>query len=287
MKNECFGCPRNCGAKRPLGVCHSPEEFLVSRIALHPYEEPVISGNKGSGTVFFGGCNLGCVFCQNKEISRGGKGQIITDDELKREIFSLVEKGAHNINFVTPSHYATRLAKFLEGVKAEIPVPIVYNSSGYDKIESLKALDGLVDVYMPDLKYFSSELSAKYSKAHDYFEVAKKAILEMHRQCPKSVYGEDGLLKKGVIVRHLVLPSHKKDSENVLNALAKMLPPSDILLSLMSQYTPEFCDDGYPELKRRLTSFEYSYVSKIALSLGFDGFFQERSSATKEYTPEF
>ena len=287
MKQGCYACPRKCGASRPMGICHAPSEFLVSKISLHPYEEPVISGENGSGTVFFGGCNLGCVFCQNKEISRGGKGQIITDGELKKEVLALIEKGAHNINFVTPSHYAVRLARFLEKNKADIPVPIVYNSSGYDGIDSLKALDGLVDVYMPDLKYFSAELSRKYSKAPDYFKVAIEAIAEMHRQCPALVFGKDGLLKKGLIVRHLVLPSHRKDSENVLNALAEAVPPNDMLLSLMSQYTPEFCDEGFPELSRRLTSFEYSYVSKIALKLGFNGFFQERSSATKKYTPDF
>ena len=287
MKAKCSDCPRKCGAIRPQGVCHAPDGFLVSRIALHPYEEPVISGQNGSGTVFFGGCNLGCVFCQNKEISRGGKGIIMTDGELKKEIFALVEKGAHNINFVTPSHYTKRLAELLLDIKPKLPIPVVYNSSGYDSIESLKALDGLIDVYMPDLKYFSAELSKKYSKAPAYFEVAKNAILEMHRQCPSLVFGEDGTLKKGLIVRHLVLPTHRKDSENVLKALAEAIPPSEMLLSLMSQYTPEFCDEGFPELSRRLTSFEYSYVSKIAIELGFDGFFQERSSASKKYTPDF
>ena len=287
MSYICSQCPRHCNASRPNGICHAPLEFLVSRIALHPYEEPVISGQNGSGTVFFGGCNLGCVFCQNKEISRGGKGQIINDVELKEAIISLIKDGAHNINFVTPSHYAHKLADFLKKHKSDIPVPIVYNSGGYDSVDSLKALEGLVDVYMPDLKYYSSELSSKYSKAPDYFTVAKKAIAEMHRQCPALIYGKDGLLKKGLIVRHLVLPSHRTDSENVLRALASTVPPSDMLLSLMNQYTPDFCDSGFPELSRRLTSFEYYYVSRVAIDLGFDGFFQERSSATKAYTPEF
>ena len=287
MNNTCSACPRQCNTLRPNGVCRAPSEFLVSRISLHPYEEPVISGQNGSGTVFFGGCNLGCVFCQNKEISRGGKGQILSEDELKEAILSLIRDGAHNINFVTPSHYAHKLASFLKKHKSDIPVPIVYNSSGYDSLSSLKALEGLIDVYMPDLKYYSSELSAKYSKAPDYFDVAIKAIKEMHRQCPALIYGEDGLLKKGLIVRHLVLPSHRLDSENALNALKEAVPSCDMLLSLMSQYTPEFCDEGFPELARRLTSFEYSYVSRVAVRLGFDGFFQERSSATKAYTPEF
>lgn len=288
MNYICNACPRKCGAKRPNGYCRAPEEFLVSRAALHMFEEPPISGTRGSGTVFFGGCNLGCVFCQNKAISRGGVGKLYDAAGLEKIMLSLVEQGAHNINLVTPSHYFLQLAPVLERVKPRLGVPVVCNCGGYESAEALKALEGLVDIYLPDFKYFSPELSARYSHAPDYFEVAKKAISEMHRQQPKPVYGEDGMLIKGLVVRHMVLPTCRKDSLRLLGELAEMLPRKSFLLSLMSQYTPEFCDsEKYPELGRRLTGFEYDSVSKRAAELGFEGFFQARSSANAKYTPDF
>lgn len=287
MSHICNACPRKCGAERPKGFCRAPEGFLVSRVALHMFEEPPISGTAGSGTVFFGGCNLGCVYCQNKAISRGGKGSEMTEGELEKAIFSLCEQGAHNINFVTPSHYAVPLARFLEKIKHRVSVPMVYNCGGYESVEVLKELDGLVDIYLPDFKYFSGELSSRYSHAPDYFEVACKALFEMHRQQPSLVYNGD-LLSRGVVVRHLVLPGCRKDSFRVLEEISKLLPVSSMLLSLMSQYTPDFVDsEKYPELGRRVTSFEYDSVAKRAEELGFDGFFQSRNSASAEYTPKF
>ena len=252
------------------------------------YEEPPISGERGSGTIFFGGCNLGCVFCQNKAISRGGAGRELDGVQLEREMLSLAEQGAHNINLVTPSHYLLSLVPVLERVKPRLGVPVVCNCGGYESLEALRALEGLVDIYLPDFKYYSSELSARYSHAPDYFEVARAAILEMYRQQPSLAYGEDRMLKRGLVVRHLVLPSCRKDSIAVLEALSEMMPADSFLLSLMSQYTPEFCDsEKYPELGRRLTGFEYDSVSKRAIELGFDGFFQDRASASAKYTPEF
>ena len=287
MSDKCSACPRNCQATRPNGFCKAPSEFLVSRAALHFYEEPPISGTKGSGTVFFGGCNLGCVFCQNKVISRGGKGQIMTPSQLEEALLSLKEQGAHNINFVTPSHYFFELTRLLEKVKPKLGIPIVCNCGGYESPEGLAALDGLVDVYLPDFKYVSNEISTKYSHAPNYFEVACRAIEIMHNQQPKLVF-EDGLLKKGLVVRHLVLPGCRKDSLKVVEALAEILPTDSALLSLMSQFTPEFVDkEKYPELGRRVTSFEYDSVVKRATELGFDGFFQSRDSASAEYTPDF
>lgn len=287
MTEICTSCPRKCGAERPNGFCRAPKEFLVSRASLHFFEEPPISGTSGSGTVFFGGCNLGCVYCQNKAISRGGRGQIMSEDELERAMLSLVEQGAHNINLVTPSHYFLKLARFLERVKPRLGVPVVCNCGGYESQAALDALDGLVDVYLPDFKYFSSDISNEYSHAPDYFEVASRAIETMHRQQPRLDY-KDGLLKRGLIVRHLVLPGCRKDSLRVVEELARIVPTDSVLLSLMSQFTPDFVDrEKYPALGRRVTSFEYDSVVKRAVELGFDGFFQGRDSASAKYTPEF
>lgn len=289
--SNCTICPRACGADREsgmLGFCHAPSDFLVARSSLHLWEEPPISGKRGSGTVFFGGCNLGCVFCQNKAINQGQKGERLSEKQLEAVIFRLAEQGAHNINFVTPSHYAIPLAHLLERIKPMLPIPTVYNCGGYESIEALHALDGLIDIYLPDLKYHASALAARYSSAPDYPKVALAAITEMYRQRGSCRFGQDGLLKSGVIVRHLVLPHCRADSAAVLDDLASTLPVHDIRLSLMSQYTPDFTDkEAYPELSRRVTSFEYDFVMKKALSLGFEGYFQARSSASADYTPDF
>ena len=291
----CNICPRKCNTDRSVtqGFCREKSSMRISRIAPHLYEEPPISYKNGSGTIFFCGCNLRCVFCQNKDISQGEKsGKEYSQDELIEAILALQENGVHNINFVTPTHFAKEIAAVLEKMKKQglLHIPAVYNSSGYESIETLKALDGLIDIYMPDLKYFSSELSAKYSSAPDYFSVASKAIVEMLRQRGHYKYSdtESGLLKSGVIVRHLVLPSHRKDSIDALTHLASLIAPSDILISIMSQYTPDFAlDTPYPELHRRITSFEYDSVCSASLKLGFNGFMQSRSSASSVYTPDF
>ena len=286
----CQMCPRACKIDRAerLGACRAPEEFLVSRVALHPFEEPCLCGEKGSGTIFFSGCNLGCVFCQNIAISRGQKGEKMTEAELERAIFSLVENGAANINFVTPTHYALPLASLLEKIKPRLPIPVVWNSGGYESVESLQALDGLVDIYLPDFKYHSPVPAEKYSHAPDYKEVASNALTEMFRQRGGVRFDDQGQMTSGVMVRHLVLPTHRKDSMDALRTLALLLPPKEIRLSLMSQYTPDFVDSStYPELARRVTSFEYNSVLDLALALGFEGYFQSRDSAKKDYTPEF
>jgi putative pyruvate formate lyase activating enzyme len=207
---------------------------------------------------------------------------------LAEKMLELEEMGAHNINLVTAAHFAPTVAKALETARKKLKIPVVYNSSGYEKAQTLRTLDGLVDVYLPDFKYFSSELSQKFSNAPDYADVATAALSEMYRQVGNIRYGEDGMLVRGMIVRHLVLPSHRDDSIAVLKHLTSFLPTDGILLSLMSQYTPDFASDcEYRELHRRLTSFEYKSVASVAESLGFDGFFQELSSATKKYTPNF
>ena len=287
----CNICPRACGADRSRrgGFCASPEEAAVSRVSLHMWEEPPISGERGSGTIFFSGCNLRCVFCQNKAISRGDSEAKIYDAAALSELFMSVEEmGAHNINLVTPTHFIITVARALERTKHRLSIPVVYNSSGYEKLSSLKLLDGLVDVYLPDFKYASAELADKYSSAPDYPEVAKAALSEMYRQTGAVSFDDAKMIRRGMIVRHLVLPSHRKDSIAALDTLAKLLPIKDIRLSLMSQYTPEFAMDcEFKELHRRVTSFEYNSTLDHALSLGFEGYFQHRSSASASYTPDF
>ena len=287
----CTQCPRHCDVDREsgqIGFGGVPMDFCVARVSLHPWEEPFLSGKKGSGTIFFCGCNLQCVFCQNREISRGGAGKTIDADALAKLMIRLRDAGAHNINLVTPSHYAEQLVPVLKKVKPTLGIPVVYNCGGYESVETLRLLEGLVDIYLPDFKYCSAELAQKYSGAADYFEVALEALGEMIRQCGAPVFDENGMLNRGVVVRHLVLPGARSDSFRVLNALAQRFGTRALLLSLMSQYTPDFAIDcPYTELRRRLTTFEYQSVAREAERLGFDGCLQSRSAADAAYTPDF
>ena len=296
IMQKCFLCPRQCGADRTsdrVGYCGEGDTIRVARIAPHHFEEPPISGSRGSGTVFFSGCSLRCVFCQNKDISKyGGVGNKISDSELEQKILELQSEGVHNINLVTASHFVHRVAPIIRKLKdsRQLNIPIVYNSSGYESISTLQMLDGLVDIYMPDLKYYSSELSALYSSAPDYYEIASNAIREMFRQVGRYEYSTDdpSILSKGLIVRHLVLPGCREDSIEVLERLAQLIPSGDILLSLMSQYTPEFATDTpHKNLHRRITTFEYSKVVNKAEALGFNGFIQSKESASAKFTPDF
>lgn len=288
---KCFLCPRKCGVERTLrtGYCGEGDTAVISRAALHMWEEPPISGTRGSGTIFFCGCNLRCVFCQNKTISRGGGARKeVSIDELSDIMLALEAEGAHNINLVTPTHFADKVAAALTKVKHKLNIPVVYNSSGYENISTLRMFEGLVDIYLPDFKYASNELAARYSSAPDYPEVAKAAVGEMFRQTGAFVSDKNGIMQKGLIVRHLVLPACRHDSIAVLDILADTLPTKDIKLSLMSQYTPEFAlDCEFKNLHRKLTSFEYNSVLSHAISLGLDGYFQHISSATSSYTPDF
>ena len=289
---KCKLCPRNCGADRTagkIGVCGMTAEMRIARAALHRFEEPPISGTRGSGTVFFVGCPLRCVFCQNRDISHGAEyGVAVTPQELARIFLELEAQGAHNINLVTPTHFADGIAEALRLARPELHIPVVYNTSGYEKVGTLQMLEGLVDIYMPDFKYMSPELSARYSAAPDYPAVATDALKEMFRQVGRPQFSPDGLLTRGVLVRHLVLPGCRADSLAVLRHLRTLFVPEDVLLSLMSQYTPEFAADAPDRnLHRRLTRFEYESVAALARELDFRGFFQERSSASAAYTPDF
>ena len=282
----CNQCPRKCNVERSktVGRCGVGENFKLARASLHFWEEPCISGKNGSGTVFFSGCNLGCVFCQNYEISHRKIGREVSADELIKIFESLIEKGANNINLVNPTHYALQLADVLSKWKS--PVPIVYNSSGYESVETLKMLDGLVDIYLPDFKYISSEKARKYSFAEDYPEVAMLALKEMKRQVGADVFDESGLMKKGMIIRHLVLPSNTNESIRVLDYLAENY--ADTYISVMAQYTPCGNLTGYDEINRRLTKREYNKIVDYILSLGLDKIFiQDLSSAHEQFVPDF
>ncbi len=280
---SCALCPRRCGIDRTQnkGRCGENAEIRVARAAPHLWEEPCISGKNGSGAVFFSGCPLGCDYCQNAAISRGGAGKPVSPARLAEIFRELENKGVHNINLVTPTHFAPSIIESLKLCRPKIP--IVYNCGGYESPDAIKRLKGYVDVYLTDIKYFSDEYAVKYSRAPRYFDYALASLREMLAQTgpPKL---EDGLLKSGVIVRHLCLPGLRRDSMRILERLAEF-PNGSFLLSLMSQYLPM---GSAPELQRRVTSFEYNSVVNRAVELGLtDGYTQERSSARNDYIPEF
>ncbi len=282
----CNQCPRKCNIDREnaLGYCKSPGAFRVARAALHFWEEPCISGKNGSGTVFFSGCNLGCVYCQNYEITRENKGVEVSDKHLVEILERLIDEGAHNINLVTPTHYALELAEVLKSWRS--PVPIVYNSSGYESVETLRALEGLVDIYLVDFKYISGERAKRYSKAEDYPETAKAALFEMCRQIPEDEFDENGMMKKGVIIRHLVLPSNTNQSLKILDYLSADYKKRYI--SLMAQYVPCGVLSEYSEIDRKITKREYDKVVDYAVNKGFDNIFiQKLSSSEKKFIPAF
>lgn len=282
----CNNCPRKCNVDRSknLGVCGVGDMPRLALVSLHKWEEPIISGDKGSGTVFFSGCNLKCAYCQNYKISHESFGKYITFERLADIFKELEAKGASNINLVSPSHYVHAIKQALDIYKPSIP--IVYNSSGYDDIEALEMLKDYIDIYLVDFKYFDENLALKYSKAKDYPEVAKSAILKMREFQPKEVFGEDGMLKKGVIIRHLVLPTHTDDSIKILDWIKENI--SNPFISLMSQYTPAYKSIMFPEIDRRLKPIEYKVVEEHMVSIGLtNGFAQELTSAKSCYTPTF
>ena len=284
----CQLCPRRCGALRTetegTGYCRMPALPVLARAALHQWEEPPISGTRGSGTIFFSGCPLGCVFCQNEEISHRDVGKPVTVQRLRQICLELVDQGAHNINFVTPTHYSHILAQVLD---TPLPVPVVFNSGGYDSVSTLKSLEGKIDIYLPDLKYMDSAPAGRYSAAPDYPAIAAAAIREMARQVGPCVFDENGLLKKGVIIRHLVLPGQAEGAKQVMDWVAREFPKGTVLFSLMSQYTPYGRADQFPEIDRKLRRGEIRAVQDYMDALGLDGFTQERTSAKREYTPPF
>ena len=292
----CTLCPRRCNVDRTVkagfcGVSGASDTVKAAKAMLHFGEEPPVSGSAGgknnaggSGAVFFSGCTMGCVFCQNYEISSHAHGKEITVQRLADIFLELQQQGAYNINLVTGSHYVPQIIQALDIARPGLHIPVIFNCGGYESIDTLKMLDGCIDVYLPDVKYHDDALALRYSGAKNYFRTAYKALEEMLRQTGKYQM-ENGLIKKGVILRHLILPGCYKDSIALLNALAPFR--EDILISLMSQYVPCGKAADYPEINRRLTTFEYRKVLAECERIGFDGFTQERSSATTELTPDF
>ena len=289
MEFICNDCPRRCGALRTDtkvgGVCASPALPRVARAAPHFGEEPCLTGTRGSGAVFFTGCNLRCVFCQNREISRGGTGETLTVPQLRDCFLRVRDTGVHNLNLVTGSHFARPIAVALDGL--ELGIPVVWNSSGYESVETLRLLEGLVQIWLPDLKYLKSEPARRWSAAPDYPEVAKAAIREMFRQAGSYVLGEDGLLRSGVLIRHLILPGEELNAMDAIDFAAEEFPAGSVLFSLMSQYTPMPGLDRFPELRRRVTVEENERLCAYFAKSGLDGYWQEPDAATDEMIPAF
>ena len=291
--SDCTLCPRECHVNRnagEIGYCGQTARLMAARAALHFWEEPCLSGTNGSGAVFFSGCNLRCVYCQNHEIAQGNAGREITVARLSDIFLGLQEKGAHNINLVTPSHFVPQIITALNTAKKQgLFIPIIYNTSAYETVETLHMLDGLVDIYLPDLKYYSTALSENYSHAPDYFGTATAAIAEMLRQVGTPVFadGEGSLMRQGVIVRHLLLPGCGRDSRQILRYLHETYK-NDIYISIMNQYTPLSQVSGIPALNRRVSDKEYARIIDYAIRIGIEnGFIQEGETASESFIPAF
>lgn len=287
--SSCSLCPRRCGADRAAGqtgFCGAPEAPVVARAAPHFGEEPCISGTRGSGAVFFAGCNLRCVFCQNYALSRNQLGREITVQRLRDIFLELRDQGVHNINLVTPSHDARAIAQALDGL--ELGIPVVWNSSGYESVETLRMLEGLVQIYLPDLKYADAALATRYSAAPDYPETARAAILEMFRQTGPFRMDGDGLLQSGVLIRHLILPEQGDNSRRVIDWVSDTFEPGDVLFSLMSQYTPMGELSAFPELRHTVSpALNAAIYAHLLDSRIEDGFYQDLEAATGELIPKF
>lgn len=290
MSNPCTLCPRHCGVDRSLftGRCGVGDSVKLARAALHFWEEPCVSGEQGSGTIFFSGCPLGCIFCQNHTISAGHFGKEVSIERLAQIFLELQQQGANNINLVTAGHFVPQVIDALDRVRHQLHIPVVYNSSGYETVQTLRMLAGYVDVYLPDLKFYSPERSARYCSAPDYFAVASAAVQEMFAQTGPVQLDSRGIIQKGTIVRHMVMPDGVEDSMDILSWIAEHLPLDDILVSVMSQYTPFYKSADYPEINRPLLPQEYERVLDWMECMGIEnGFVQELSSAKEEYTPDF
>lgn len=291
LLENCKLCPRNCGANRlqgKRGFCGSTDKIRVARAALHYWEEPCISGDIGSGTVFFSNCTLKCVFCQNYNISQCDYGKEIDIERLSEIFLELQEKGALNINLVTPTHYVAQIVDALDIAKAKgLSLPVIYNSSGYEKVETIKMLKGYIDVYLPDLKYFDTKYSSKYSKAPNYFDYAKEAIKEMVEQVGEPKFNKDGIIEKGVIIRHLMIPGLLFDSKKIIDYVYNTFG-NKVYISIMNQYTPLDNVKEYPEINKPLNQKHYQALIDYALSIGVEnGFIQEEGTDKESFIPLF
>lgn len=288
---ECNVCPHKCKVNRlegKLGRCKCNDKIKIALVSTHMYEEPCISGMNGSGTIFFSNCNLSCKFCQNYEISQLGKGHEIAIEELASIMVKQQEAGVHNINLVTPTMYVYQIIEAIKiARKNGLNIPIIYNSNGYENVETIKALKGYIDVYLPDLKYYSNEIAVKYSKAPNYFEIASKAILEMISQVGKPIFDENGMIKKGVMIRHLVLPNHIQNSKNVLKWIKENIP-EEIYIDVMAQYFPTYKAKEDELINRKLTKREYREIEKYFYLLDLkNGYMQELGEHEEEYVPKW
>lgn len=287
---KCELCPRKCKVNRfeTKGFCGMGASPVCAKATLHKWEEPCISYKNGAGTVFFSGCNLHCVYCQNNAISNEFFGTEINYHRLAEIYLNLQDSGADNIELVTPTHFIPDIIKSLDLAKEKLKIPVIYNSGGYELAETIRMLDGYIDVYLPDIKYFSPDISQKYSSAPDYFGYASLAVLEMIRQTGNLQYNSDGGLLKGTIIRHLVLPNCRHDSMKIMDWIAENTSSEQVLVSIMSQYTPfDFISDNFSELNRKITKMEYKSVVRHAENLGIFGFTQQKSSSDEKYVPEF
>lgn len=282
---EIVGINRIVGQK---GWCKCDDKIKIALASIHYYEEPCISGKNGSGTVFFSNCNLNCIYCQNYEISQNGKGKEITIEQLAEIFLKQQEKGAHNINLVTPTMYIYQIKEALKIAKKNgLSIPVIYNTNGYEKVETLKVLDGYIDIYLPDLKYYSNELSKKYSKVDNYFEYATKAIQEMNKQVGKAVFNEQGIIQKGLIIRHLILPNHLQNTKHILKWVKENMPKGTYI-SVMAQYFPTYKAKQENLLNRKLTKKEYKEIENYLYTLGIEnGYIQELGEHEEEYVPNF
>ena len=287
---KCEICPHNCKVNRAqgqIGRCRCNDKIKIALVSTHEYEEPCISGKNGSGTVFFSNCNLNCMYCQNYEISQLGKGREITIEELADIFLKQQAKGVNNINLVTPTMYAYHIIEAIKiARKNGLNLPIIYNTNGYEKVETIKALDGYIDVYLPDIKYYSDILSKKYSNVDKYFEIATKAIKEMYKQVGQATFNEDGIIQKGVIIRHLVLPNHLQNTKHILKWIKENL--GDIYVSIMAQYFPTYKAKGDSLIGRKLTKKEYKEIESFLYTLDLkNGYIQELGEHEEEYVPEW
>ena len=288
---QCKICPHNCNVNRlngKIGRCKCTDKIKIALASVHNYEEPCISGINGSGTIFFSNCNMNCIYCQNYEISQLGKGKEISIKELADIFINQQEKGVNNINLVTPTMYAFQIIEAIKLAKKNgLIIPIIYNTNGYEKIETLKALQGYIDVYLPDLKYYSNKLSIKYSKVNNYFSVATEAIKEMYRQVGTPKFNEDGIMQRGIIIRHLVLSNHIQNSKNILKWIKENMP-QDVYVSIMAQYFPTYKAKEDELLNRKLTKKEYKEIENFLYTLDLkNGYIQELGEHEEEYVPDF
>lgn len=293
MLEQCMLCPHNCKVNRAngeIGRCKCNDKIKIALVSLHKFEEPCISGENGSGTVFFSNCNLNCIFCQNYEISHLGKGYEVTIEELANIFLEQQERGAHNINLVTPTMYVIQIIQAIKIAKKNgLHIPIIYNTSSYENIETIKILEGYIDVYLPDLKYYSNDLCKRYSKVNNYFENASKAILEMYKQVGSPQFDDNGMIKKGVIIRHLILPNYMQNTKNILKWIKENMP-QDIYVSVMTQYFPSYkaCDDD--KINRKINRKEYQIIEDYIYYLDLkNGYMQDyvEDENEEKYVPEF